>query len=483
MTFASLEFVSFLMLASLLYGLARPSQRPWLLLVASLAFIWSSGWLGLLLVTGTVFVDYFLAREIGSTESVRRRRQLVCLSLLWNLGILGYFKYANFALANVEAAFRMLGMALSLPRPDASVPPGISYFTFSSIGYVLDVYFRRLEPASRLRDYFLFLAYFPKFLAGPIARASDLLSQIREQARRRTVDVEVGAARFLVGAVKKCVIADQLAPHVDLIFVLPGQYDGFTLLQGVLGYAIQIYCDFSGYSDMAIGCARVLGVRLPENFSMPYASRSITEFWRRWHISLSAWFRDYLFLPLAYAISRRIESERLFGIRAEMWAYAVAILTTMLLCGLWHGASWNFVFWGGLHGAALTVDRVWSTWSVRRSRRWPIGLRACTSVLSRLATLGVILVGWVFFRTAALGEAVQYLGGILTWQAGTRVPSAQILGAIPTVILAHFVFPSDWAESVQNRPPAIRVCVYSTLLFLITTVGGSESAPFLYIQF
>jgi len=477
MTLASLEFLIFFLLTLLVYSLASPALKRWVLLLASLLFVWSSGWIGVLLVTATTLVDHSVGRQIGSTEHEGRRRRWLYLSLLWNLGILGWFKYENFVLENVGTAFRILGIELFLPHPDVALPVGISYFTFSSISYVLDVYFGRQDPSARVSDYFLYVTFFPKFLAGPLARAGDFLKQIREQVSPSAADFEVGAAWFLVGAVKKCVIADQLAPHVDLIFTTPGQYDGFTLLQGTLGYAIQIYFDFSGYSDMAIGCARMLGVQLPQNFSMPYASSSITEFWRRWHMTLSSWFRDYVFLPLEMS-TRNIR-------RADL-RVSMNMIVTMLLCGLWHGASWNFVVWGGIHGAALAVNRVWSVsdWADRQ-RAWRVGFTVCWDVLSRAATLSVVLVAWVFFRTVSLAEAGQYIVGILTWQDGIHLPSPQILGAIPLVALAHLLLAKDWnwAEAMPQRALAVRVGAYSTLVFLITTLGGTESAPFLYVRF
>ena len=215
--------------------------------------------------------------------------------------------------------------------------------------YTIETYRRRIKPCHSARDFLLFVAFFPQLLAGPINRAVDLLPQFAQRIRASAIDFEIGLVQFAMGAVKKLVISDQIAPNVDLIFKAPGSFDGFTLFQGALGYAIQIYCDFSGYSDMAIGTARMMGFRFMENFQMPYSAVTITEFWRRWHISLSTWLRDYLYIPLG-------------GTRSGAARLYVNIMITMLLGGLWHGASWNFVFWGGLHGLSLAVHKAWMAW-------------------------------------------------------------------------------------------------------------------------
>jgi alginate O-acetyltransferase complex protein AlgI len=300
------------------------------------------------------------------------------------------------------------------------------------------------------------------------------------------VEIESGLAQFGLGVVKKVVIADQVARHVDLIFAAPGHFDALTLLQGAVGYAIQIYCDFAGYSDMAIGAARVMGYRTPENFQMPYAATDITDFWRRWHISLSSWLRDYVFLPLAYGLSRRMPDERYAGIRVDVAIYIIAIMVTFLACGLWHGASWTFVLWGLLHGTALAVHRAWKLWSPprrRAPRRWS---RFGWQVSSRVATLGIVLVGWILFRADSLHAAWLYLVRIATWESGgTRLPSPYIIPACLAVAAVHALTRRDanWAEEVPSRPMAVRVLSYASLVFLIASLGATDAVPFIYAQF
>jgi alginate O-acetyltransferase complex protein AlgI len=268
-------------------------------------------------------------------------------------------------------------------------------------------------------------------------------------------------------------ISDQIAPNVDLIFANPGVYDGFTLLQGALGYAIQIYCDFSGYSDMAIGCVRMMGFRFMENFQMPYSAVNITEFWRRWHISLSSWFRDYLYVPLG-------------GNRKGPVRTYVNLLVTMLLCGLWHGASWNFVFWGGIHGVALAIHRVWKIWSPIASSHKRGVLRSSWGVASRMLTLSVVLVGWVFFRAQSWASAWIYLERMTSWSSdGTRLVSPYIYPALATVAAAHLLVNKDrnWALEVPHRSVVIRTLTYSALILCIVSLGATDSAPFIYFQF
>ncbi len=275
MTFTSIEFVLFFLAIVLLRTFARTSTREtWLLLVASICFYLSWSIPCIFLILFTSMTDYFIGRKFGRiTEPVSRRLWLL-VSLVVDLGLLGFFKYSNFFLDNLLAALGALGWHLAPIHLNLVLPPGISFYTFASISYVIDAYYERIPICDSGRDYTLFITFFPKLLSGPIVRAGELLPQFKERVRASAEDIEIGLTYFLIGAVKKLVIADQVAGHVNLIFSAPTQFDGLTLLQGLLGYTVQIYCDFSGYSDMAIGCARILGFRLPENFQMPYSCRT-----------------------------------------------------------------------------------------------------------------------------------------------------------------------------------------------------------------
>ena len=421
--------------------------------------------------------DYFIGRKFGRiTEPVSRRLWLL-VSLVVDLGLLGFFKYSNFFLDNLLAALGALGWHLAPIHLNLVLPPGISFYTFASISYVIDAYYERIPICNSGRDYTLFITFFPKLLAGPIVRAGELLPQFKTRVRVASEDLEIGLSYFMMGAVKKLVIAEQVAPHVNLIFSAPKQYDGLTLLMGGLGYTVQIYCDFAGYSDMAIGCARILGFRLPENFQMPYSSRSITEFWRRWHITLSKWFRDYAFLPLEMAT----RSNPYPTLRVS-----VNIIVMMLLVGLWHGPSWNFVIFGGIHGLALAIHKVWTVWKpLARLKDRPM-YQVMWALFSHLLTLAVVLLAFVFFRAASVSDALDYLTRMLSWaHSGTRLGSPYILAAVGVVFLVHLLVGKDrnLALELPQWRLAPRIVGYASLLLLLVLLAATDASPFIYFQF
>ncbi len=474
MIFTSFEFVLFFALVLAGRSLCRslPAEK-WFLLVASYVFYMSWSVPFGLLILATSLVDYGVGLGLNGIVDQRKRKLLLTISLVANLGVLAFFKYTNFLLANVESVATMFGLHLARWHYDIILPAGISFFTFQSMSYTISVYRRQIEPCRSLRDFLLFVAFFPQLLAGPIVRAADLLPQIYRRVRANIYEIESGLAQFAVGAVKKIVISDQIAPNVDLIFNAPGNYDGFTLFQGVLGYAVQIYCDFSGYSDMAIGCARIMGFHFPENFQMPYSAASITEFWQRWHISLSSWFRDYLYIPLG-------------GNRKGETRTYVNLLVTMLLCGLWHGASWNFVLWGGLHGVSLAIHRIWKHWNPLGSLMKQPAFRFFWTPFAHLLTLGIVLVGWVLFRAQNWPLAVQYLSRMLSWShEGVHLVSPYILPAVTAVFITHLLVQKDrnWSLEIPKRATHIRIGFYSALVLLICLLGVTDSVPFIYFQF
>jgi alginate O-acetyltransferase complex protein AlgI len=474
MIFTSFEYVLFfaavLLVRSCLHSF---TAEKWFLLIASYVFYMSWSIPCGFLILATSLVDYYVGIGLGRIENERRRKLLLIVSIFANLGVLAYFKYTNFLLANVHWGASWLGYHLDTLHYDILLPAGISFFTFQSMTYTIETYRGNIKPCHSRRDFLLFVAFFPQLLAGPINRAADLLPQFKQRIRATMVDFETGLVQFSVGAVKKLVISDQIAPHIDLIFKSPGSYDGFTLLQGALGYALQIYCDFSGYSDMAIGSARMMGFRFMENFQMPYSAVTITEFWRRWHISLSTWLRDYLYIPLG---GNKKGPSRMYA----------NIMITMLLGGLWHGASWNFVFWGGLHGAALAIHKAWMAWNPLAALNPHPVFRAVWSLFSRLLTLAVVLLGWIFFRAESWGTATQYLSRLVTWSHdGTHLISPYILPAAAGVLLVHLFIQKDrlWAQELVFRPFPVRILAYSSLALLLVCLAATDSAPFIYFQF
>jgi alginate O-acetyltransferase complex protein AlgI len=478
MTFTSFEFLLFFLGVLLLRSCARSvSVDKWLLLAASYCFYLTWSLVGSLLLLLVSLSDYHIGHWMSQTQNATHRKRLLFASLVVNLGILGFFKYSSFLLENIWFLSGVVGVHFQRPQFDFVLPPAISYFTFASMGYILDVYYERIPASQRIKDYSLFVSFFPKLLAGPIARAGDFLSQVQQRVRAHGTEIERGLCYFLIGAVKKLVISDQIAGSVNLIFSSPAQYDGLTLLQGAIGYAIQIYCDFSGYSDMAIGCALILGFKLPENFQMPYSSVTITEFWRRWHITLSAWFRDYVFLPME--IARK-------NARNATLRTTISLTGTMLLCGLWHGAGWNFVIWGGIHGVALAVHRAWTTWNPLRGLADRPIFQLGWTLFSRLLTLSVVLLAWVFFRAQSLADAGSYLSRMILWKHdGIRLISPYILLVLAAVFITHLLVNKDrnWADEIPQRAIPVRITAYAALLVLLSFFAATDTVPFIYFQF
>jgi len=465
MNLFSFEFFAFLGAVVLLRSCVRSAAADkWLLLAASLAFYLTWSVPCILLILFTSLTDYSIARGIsGSIDPIVRKRLLLA-SVVANLGLLAFFKYTNFLLENVSTLLSNVGWEVGRLQYNIILPPAISYFTFASLSYVLDVYYERIPACKTPRDYTLFVTFFPKVLSGPIIRAS-------------AADIEIGFAYILQGAVKKLVVADSVAGHVSLIFAAPRDYDGVTLFLGVLGYTVQMYCDFSGYSDMAIGCGRILGFRLPENFQMPLSAATVTEFWRRWHITMSQWFRDYLFLPLE--IATRSNPRPVLRASCNM-------MVTMLLCGLWHGASWNFVIWGGIHGAALGIHKGWASWNPFAALKKHRGYSLIGRVVSHALTLSVILLGMIFFRAQTISDAFSYLGRLVSWSHdGTRLGSPYILGAVVAVFVVHLLVGKDrnLALELQLKPVSQRIFAYSSFMVLLVLLSSNDAAPFLYFQF
>ena len=468
MLFHRAPFLWLLLVTFVVYWWVLRTQRArnLCLLAASVVFYanWNP-WL-VLLVVATAAYDYrmALAIEEASDEPVRRRRLVAAVGV--PLGLLVYFKYTNFLVAQAWPVLRVLGVPAQTPVFDIVLPLGISFYTFETIAYVVDVYRRRIPAERRVVDYTLFLLFFPHLIAGPIVRPQQFLSQVRRARRLDWNRVELGVRLFVFGMLKKAVVADTLAQLVDPVFAQPAAYATSTIWTAVVCYAVQIYCDFSGYSDMAIGGAHLLGIKLPINFRMPYFAANPAEFWRRWHITLSLWLRDYLYIPLG-------------GNRRGSWMTYRNLLLTMALGGLWHGAAWTFVLWGAYHGLLLALHRAipWPTWTGRAALH-PLRV-ACTFLL--------VCLGWVLFRAQTLAQAWTIIERMVAPTPGSTLPSevstlvALILGA---VLVAHLV------GTFANVPRLARVLpapVLGTALacgFLIARLlAPATGGAFIYFQF
>lgn len=478
MSFTSLEFVLFLGLClGVLHASGKLSVRTWLLTIFSYVFSLSFGIATAVAVSLVALADFTAGAKIATSESDQSRKRWLWLGLAANLAPLLFFKYSDFATGILAALLHLLG--IRVPVPGNAVLPivGLSYFTFAGMSYLLDLYYGKIEPSRSASEYLCYLVYFPKLIAGPIVRAAEFLPQVSGGFRVTSQDLEVGCAYLLVGAVEKLVMADTLASHVSLIMHAPQNYTAFTLVQGLLGYTIQIYLDFSGYSDMAIGCARLMGIRFPQNFLMPYSSINIVEFWRRWHVTMSSWFRDYVFLPLEVG-SR--------GMRNPTLRSSRNVFITMVLCGLWHGASWNFLVWGGVHGVALAVYQLYVRIRGRQLRGRTRSAFHPAILGSRALTLAVVMLAYVFFGTQTLSTASTYLWRMLTWSKdGVALGSPYILPLTAVVVVAHLFINKDrnLIEELANYSAPARVLTYATLLLVLTSLVASETVPFVYVRF
>ncbi len=445
----------------------------------------SSGlWFGLLVFTATS--DFLIARIMELMDTRWKKKLLVTLSLCINLGMLSYFKYTNFLIDIGNAFLREVGilfsyepwMALESVHYDIFLPVGISFFTFQSISYVIDVYRGRITPLHRWIDYVFYVSFFPQLVAGPIVRARDFIPQIYRNPVVTREEFGEGLFLIICGLFKKCVISDYISLNfVDRVFDAPTLYTGVENLLGVYGYTLQIYCDFSGYSDMAIGIALLLGFRFNINFDSPYQSATITEFWRRWHISLSSWLKDYLYISLG-------------GNREGKWRTYLNLMLTMLLGGLWHGASMRFILWGALHGVALAIHKaVMAAFpSFKKVGEEMVPWRRVVGVLF---TFHIVAFGWIFFRAESMEKACEMLSQIVTnfhpevftqFVVGYKgVFTLMVLG-----YLFHFV-PKRWENYLQQGVTQAPLVVQATLLALaILVVVQFKSAgvqPFIYFQF
>ena len=483
MLFNSLEYATFFLVVFVLYWATVRYARValGLLLGASLLFYacWNPRYL--ILIVASTLVDFTVGGALARTRSSPRRRALLLASVIYNLGVLATFKYFDFFMGSAGELVRWLGAEQLFTVGDRSLidlhlgtllPVGISFFTFQSMSYTIDIYRRQLEPVRSYPQYLLYVSFFPQLVAGPIVRARDLLPQLAQ--RPPLTDAMGGRGLFLIalGLVKKVVIADFLALNlVDRTFAFTGQYSSFEMLAGIYGYALQIYCDFSGYSDIAIGSALLLGFRFPDNFNAPYKALNLQDFWRRWHISLSTWLRDYLYVALG-------------GNRGGSWRTYRNLLLTMLLGGLWHGAGWNFVIWGALHRVALAVLRAFQR---RReaSGRAPGPRGPAGKLLAGIFTFNYVCFAWIFFRANDLTGAWEVLQKLGELTFSTHHLTAPVVCVMLFATITH-LWPRAWfdrqVEAFGRLPAWLQAgAVVGTGLCIGQL--ASVDVPFIYFQF
>lgn len=475
MTFVSIEFlILFLMTTLLISKFKGKKQRQIILLGVSYVFYayWDIRFLTLLI--GQTIVCFFLAREIGETESVKKKKQCCAAGIIVLLSVLGFFKYFNFFLDNVD---RLLG--LDIPALHIILPIGISFYTFQAMSYLIDVYRRNLEARKDFLDVALYISFFPQLVAGPIMRASDFFPQLDVNHGIEKKNVQEGIQIFLFGLLKKAVIADRLAVCVDAVFEAPIAYDTASIICAVVAYSLQIYCDFSGYSDMAIGVARFFGYELCENFNLPYLSQNPTEFWKRWHISLSLWLQDYLYISMG-------------GNRKGKIRTYVNLMLTMVIGGLWHGANWTFVVWGTLHGGALVVHK----WYIKLKKKYSIHdkgplRRKVLAVLSAICMYAFACICWVFFRAQNMQSALLILRRMFIWSSGIHYIYVYtiIYGILVLGCYIVAVYKSNGEQKINGFYPLLDLEKFSSkvivclIIWLILAFSYGGDTAFVYFQF
>jgi D-alanyl-lipoteichoic acid acyltransferase DltB (MBOAT superfamily) len=475
MLFNSIEFLFFLpAVLAVYYVLSTRAQNAWLL-VASYVFYgwWDWRFLGLILLS--TIVDFFIGQRIAATDEESAKKRLLAVSITTNLGILGVFKYYGFFVQSFVGVLEAMGVQAHVTTLQIILPVGISFYTFQTMSYSFDIYRGRIQPTRNFLNFALFVAYFPQLVAGPIERAHHLLPKLEAVRRIKWLDIAVGFELIVIGLFKKVAVADTLGPIVDARFADPSLSIGADLLITTYLFAFQIYGDFSGYSDIARGVSRFFGVDLMRNFNQPYLSQSITEFWRRWHISLSTWLRDYLYIPLG-------------GNREGSFRTYQNLMTTMLLGGLWHGANWTFVVWGGLHGLYLAVHKV-----LLRGHRPDIDNTprlGIAPLIRIIVTFNLVCLTWIFFRAADLATALEILGRIVFWEGGSSQLEAINIGERIIVLVGTMVL-LDWLQARRGDHAIMvrwhwipRAIGYAALLLLTLTLGNlTDEVPFIYFQF
>lgn len=441
-----------------------------MLLTASYIFYgwWDARFLSLI-VASTV-VDYLLGQYLAAATNALKRKLLLTASMIFNLGLLGVFKYYNFFMENFMEIANSVGLHTNPVLLKIALPVGISFYTFQTMSYTIDIYRKQLEPTKDFIAFAAFVGYFPQLVAGPIERASNLLPQM---SKRRYFDYQKavdGMRQALWGFFKKVVIADAVAPLVDQAFGDPSGFSAIALITGALLFSIQIYCDFSGYSDIAIGISKIFGIDLMQNFRTPYFSRDIAEFWRRWHISLSTWFRDYLYIPLG-------------GSRGSTALKVRNTFAIFIVSGFWHGANWTFIIWG-LINALLFLPLL-----LAKRNRSNLNDAEISDLHRILLTFSITTIAWIFFRADSLSHAIDYLQNIAIWNSGKSISIKPTL-----VVYIALLFLGDWigrkhdfslnilTEGILSKSPLMRLTLYLSLAYLILLyIGGQQN--FIYFQF
>lgn len=478
MLFPTVDFAIFFVIVLTGNWLLRPHPTRWKLfiLAASFFFYGYFRWYYVFLLGGSILVNWWFGQRIFASlgpdaERTPASRWLVRAAVVVNLGALGFLKYAEFALSSSDDVLDRLGLGLDPPFLNVLLPVGISFFTFQAISYVMDIGRGEWRRPMHLLNFAVYLSFFAHLVAGPIVRASEFAWQLDERPDPREVESSEAFMLIFRGLFKKVVISSYMATIVDPIFSFPDAHNSWETMWGIYAYAIQIYADFSGYTDIAIGVALLLGIRFPQNFDAPYRSLSVQDFWRRWHMTLSRWLRDYLYIPLG-------------GNRGSTLFTYRNLFLTMLLGGLWHGANWTFVFWGALQGGFLIAERVIKErWAQRGSLGWPPWL---VRSLQWLLTFNLICFAWVFFRATSIENAFDVLGQLVSFSGAATLITPLLIFTIVAMLASQFVppeLPRRAEVAFARLAPVLQIGLLAVGLVLVSTLGPEGIAPFIYFQF
>ncbi len=483
MLFNSFDFAVFFPLFFALYWFFSKNLtiRNLFLLIASYLFYGWWNWRFLFLIIFSSFLDYYIGLLIYKESSQKRKKIFLSISLIFNLGFLFYFKYFNFFIETFVEAFSLFGTRLNVETLNIVLPVGISFYTFQTLSYTIDIYREQLKPTKNIISFFSFVSFFPQLVAGPIERASHLLPQFSKIYKFNYENAKSGFFLILYGLFKKMVIADRLALYVNEVYADPTSYNGLATIVATVFFAIQIYCDFSAYSDIAIGIARSMGFDLMKNFNTPYFSSSVTEFWRRWHISLSTWFRDYIFIPLG-------------GSRKKEFRVYLNLFVVFLISGLWHGASMNFVIWGSLHGIIIVLEKY-------NKKQKILTIRSTTKALGVIKKFYIFIIvcfAWVFFRADSFGTSVDVISNIFSFKTDNfiegllnKVIDDKDLKVAFIVVLTLFFVESLQQKRVlydvlKKKSMILRWSLYLVLILAIVVFGiygDYDESKFIYFQF
>lgn len=477
MLFNSLEFLTFLPLVFIIYwfllGHSRKGQNLFVV-VASYFFYGLWDWRFLALIAFSTLLSYVCALTISNAQKRLTAKIYLIVNISVNLLILGIFKYYNFFVENLISLFHGFGITFDYVSINVILPVGISFYTFQTLSYSIDVYRKQIDATSDIVAFFAYVSFFPQLVAGPIERASNLLPQFLQKRTFKYEEAIDGMRLILLGFFKKIVIADNCAAISNTIFDNYQTCNSYGLIMGALAFTFQIYGDFSGYSDIAIGVSRLFGIRLNKNFQSPYYSRSIPEFWRRWHISLNTWFRDYVYIPMG-------------GNRCGKFKQSVNSMTVFLLSGLWHGANWTYITWGAYHGILTLPNVFW-----KKSKRLPSSQPDIFRVLSCIMTFCFVVFGWIIFRSSTIGNALGYIVGIFTHTVfpQTGLESLSKTNIIVTIVFIIVLLFAEWANKDNRhafdfsniRSRIIRWAIYILITFSILLFAG-KATPFVYFQF